>query len=274
MDKFNYEKTTWGAGDASLKISDPTAFRLKISLNFLDVLENKGKVLEIGCGEGQFIRAIKKYSSLLDCYGSDISQNAIDKAKNHNDGVRYFISQENRLPFEDNLFDAVLIYDVLEHVKNPEIILKEINRVLKKGGLFYAFVPCEGDYISFWFLLKKTGLGTDLTFKYAGHINYFSRKGLFSLLKKSNFEILQIRYSEHVFGQLLGVVSFYLMDKKSKREKNEQLNNEKYFNSFKQRSFGLFTVFKKMINSLIYVESLILRVLPSPNVHIQAKNNK
>jgi len=274
MNEFNYEKSTWGAGDASLKISDPTAFRLKMSLDFLDVLEKKGKVLEVGCGEGQFVRAIKKYDSSLDCYGSDVSQNAIDKAKNYNDGVKYFISEENILPFEDSLFDAVLIYDVLEHVKNPEIILKEISRVLKKDGLFYVFVPCEGDYTSFWFWLKKIGLGNKLTFKYAGHINYFSRKSLFSLVKNNNFEILQVRYSEHILGQLLGIVSFYLMDKKSKREKNKQLNNEKYFNSFKRSPFGLFAIFKKIINSLVYIESLILRVLPSSNVHIQAKNNK
>lgn len=274
MKEFNYEKSTWGAGEASLKISDPTAFRLKISLDFLDVLEKNNKVLELGCGEGQFIRSIKKHHSSLDCYGSDISQNAIDKAKNYNDGVKYFLNEEDILPFADDMFDAVLIYDVLEHVKNPASILKEVSRVLKKDGLFYMFVPCEGDYTSFWFWLRKIGVGTELTFKHAGHINYFSRKNLLTLLSGAKFQILKIRYSEHILGQLLGIISFYLMDKKSRHQTGEQLNNEKYFKSFNKKSCSLFTILKKIINSLVYIESLILRILPSPNVHIQAQNNK
>ena len=46
-----------------------------------------------------------------------------------------------RLPFRDGAFDAVLSLHVLEHVKNPFVCARELARVLKPGGMLYAFTP-------------------------------------------------------------------------------------------------------------------------------------
>lgn len=265
---FDYEKSIWGHGNASLRISSPTSFRLRQSLKSIAELKSGAKVLELGCGAGQFIREIKKIRPELDCYGCDISQHAIAIAKQANDGVSYGLSDENKSPYEDNFFDAVLIFDVLEHVANPDLILSEVNRVLKSGGVFYSFVPCEADVLSFWNLLHKLGLKRELTKMYAGHTNKFTRKGLISLVQSQGFTVKYIRYSEHVLGQLLGLAAFFSMDRFAKKNNLNQVNNEQYFYDLNQKGGGILKMIKNAVNSLVTAESIVFSRVPSPNVHL------
>lgn len=265
---FDYEKSIWGYGRASLSITSPTSFRLRQSLRALNGLPAGAKVLELGCGAGQFIRKIKAIRPELDCYGCDISEHAINIAKKSNDGVVYELSQEKRTPHADNFFDAVLIYDVLEHVVDPGAIIVEVHRILKSRGRFYAFVPCEGDWLSFWNLLRKLNIGTDLTKKYAGHINRFSRKELIAMVELIGFVHGQMRYSEHILGQLLGLFSFFSMDRFARRNKLEQVNNEQYFYNLDQKGGGLLRLVKNIVNGLVTLESFIFSRIPSSNIHL------
>lgn len=268
MSEFDYEKSIWGHGSASLSISAPTSFRLRQSLQSMAELTSGAKVLELGCGAGQFIREIKKIRPELDCYGCDISQTALAIAKQANDGVTYDLSTENRSVYADNFFDAVLIFDVLEHVANPNLILSEINRVLKSGGVFYSFVPCEADSLSFWNLLHKLGLKRELTKMYAGHINKFSRKSLISLVQSHGFAPKRIRYSEQMLGQLLGLAAFFSMDHFAKKNNLHQVNNEQYFYDLGQKGGGALKIIKNIVNSLVTLESITFCRVPSPNVHL------
>lgn len=265
---FDYEKSIWGHGNASLRLSSPTYFRLRQSLESLSQLKTGAKVLELGCGAGQFIREIKKIRPELDCYGCDISQHAIAIAKQVNDGVSYGLSDENKSPYADNFFDAVLIFDVLEHVANPGLILSEVNRVLKSGGVFYSFVPCEADLLSFWNLLHNLGLKRELTKMYAGHINKFSRRSLVNLVQSHGFALKRIRCSEHVLGQILGLAAFFSMDHFAKKNNLQQVNNEQYFYDLGKKGGGPLKIVKDAINSLVAAESIVFSRIPSPNVHL------
>ncbi|MBI5729462.1 MAG: class I SAM-dependent methyltransferase [Candidatus Magasanikbacteria bacterium] len=266
---FNYEQSLWGRGSATPLWSDPTSFRLRQALSALRLFPAGARVLEVGCGAGQFIRGIKKLRPELDCHGCDISVKAIDSAKGYADSVAYAISSEQFL-YENNFFDAVLIFDVLEHVENPAALLAEMSRVLKPGGIAYCFVPCEGDVLSLWHLLEKLHLKRDLTKKHAGHINYFSRQSLLALIS-SHFSVISLRYSEHLLGQIIGVVAFFLMDYAAKKRGLAQINNETYFRG---QSSGPFKLIKIIVNSLIYLESVIFSRVPSPNVHVTLCKNK
>ncbi len=287
---FNYEQSIWGRGTASLRWSDPTSFRLREALESIKSLKSikskvgetsprpllcEGevalpvKILEIGCGAGQFIRAIKKLRPELVCYGCDISNEAITKAKFANDGVDYSLCEAKKLPYADGSVDAVLVFDVLEHAEDPNALIAEIRRVLKPGGSLYCFVPCEGDSLSLWNWLRRLGVGGDLTKKYAGHINYFSRQSLLNLFNGEFWQILRIHYSEHFLGQLLGIAAFFLMDRAAKKRGTHQLNNETYFSSGKQGTAR--QLIKSIVNGLVYLESSLLKRLPSPNAHIAVK---
>lgn len=268
MGEFDYEKSIWGHGYASLKLSSPTSFRLRQSLQSIAELQSGAKVLEVGSGAGQFIRAIKTIRPELACFGCDISQHALALAKQANDGVTYDLSEEKKLPYADNSFDAVLIFDVLEHVLDPGSVLAEVNRVLKNGGLFYCFVPCEADPLSFWNLLHKLGLKAELTKMYAGHINKFTRRGLVNLVESYNFTTKRVRYSEQILGQLLGLAAFFSMDHFAKKNNLNQVNNEQYFYNLDQKGGGVLKIIKNIINSLVTSESIVFSRVPSPNVHL------
>ncbi|PIT88266.1 MAG: hypothetical protein COU29_03295 [Candidatus Magasanikbacteria bacterium CG10_big_fil_rev_8_21_14_0_10_36_32] len=263
---FNYEQSIWGRGTATLNVSDPSCFRLKQCLKSFLNLPANGRILEVGCGAGQFIGAIKKNMLQADCRGCDISQQAIEQAKQRNDGVIYeLMNNENSLPYDSDSFDGVAIFDVLEHAVNPENLLKEIYRILRPHGVFYMFVPCEGDNLSFWHWLDKLGLKNNLTKKFAGHINYFSRGDIVRLLQKNGFDISRCRYSEHIVGQKLGVFSFFMMNRAAKKQNGGQINNEEYFAKFNGSGVSLF---KKFVNAWINLESCLWQKIPSPNLHI------
>jgi ubiquinone/menaquinone biosynthesis C-methylase UbiE len=265
---FDYEQSIWGRGTARLRPSDPTSIRLRRALEAIARVPVGGKVLEFGCGAGQFIRAIKQYRPHLDCYGSDISATAIDIAKSANDGVFYSVAETEKTPYDSSTFDAVLIFDVLEHVDNPAAILAEVYRVLRPGGVVYAFVPCENDSTSVWHALEVLHLKKDLTRRFAGHIQYFTRRQLVLLFSDASFGIRGISYSEQLLGQLVGVAAFFAMARAAKRSGNKQINNEDYFG--KQQSTLRF-ILSWVVNSLIFLESALFRGIPSPNVHVVAE---
>lgn len=270
MTSFDYERSIWGKGTARKEITDATSIRFRNIIDLIKDLNIGSRVLEVGCGAGQFIRGVKKYRPELDCYGSDISEEAIKEGSGAKDGVKYFQQSEQSLPFEDGYFDAVLIMDVLEHTKYWKEILREAKRVLNNNGLLYIFVPCEGDRLSIWNFLRKIGVGADLTKKYAGHINYFKTAEVIDEVKKNSFEV-KTKFSEHLLGQLLGIGVFFAMNIKAGKN-DEQINNESYFlNGYRKTPISFI---KKFVNASVFIESSIFKNIPSPNLHIFAKRTK
>lgn len=99
-----------------------------------------GKVLDIGSGRGQFLCAMSKLG--FSAFGVEASPDYIaqSKALAAKEGVSISISEASaeRLPFGENSFDFVNAAEVSEHVGNPETMIKEIFRVLKRGGQAYV----------------------------------------------------------------------------------------------------------------------------------------
>lgn len=107
-------------------------------------------VLDLGCGEGRHV--ISAYvEAQVHSIGVDL---CLDDLKTTNEKFAPFAEPDNKaksfalscasaleLPFADNTFDKVICSEVLEHIPNYRGALREIERVLKPGGLFCASVP-------------------------------------------------------------------------------------------------------------------------------------
>ena len=100
----------------------------------------KGRMLDFGCGSGLFISEFEKRYPAIDGYGIDIAQETISFCKKR--GLRNVYKFSGRqIPFPAGTFDLVTVIDVLEHIKDDSMTLREINRVLKRGGLAIILVP-------------------------------------------------------------------------------------------------------------------------------------
>lgn len=96
--------------------------------------------LDIGCGVG-FACEMLKHENFIP-HGIDISEQAITLAKKKLPEFSFDIASiDNKLPYKNETFDRVICLGVLEHIKEPETIISETHRVLKKNGKALFLVP-------------------------------------------------------------------------------------------------------------------------------------
>lgn len=100
-------------------------------------LKANDRLLDIGCGRGEFLRGF------IDCgvegYGVDQSRAAAAYCPNAE--LRIADLENQDIPYDDNFFDVVYSKSVIEHFHYPERLVREMYRVLKPGGLALTLCP-------------------------------------------------------------------------------------------------------------------------------------
>ncbi|PWN33666.1 S-adenosyl-L-methionine-dependent methyltransferase, partial [Meira miltonrushii] len=96
------------------------------------------KILDIGCGGGLVTEEIAKHTKAK-VIGIDLSKQSIAKARQHSpfplNRLAYVIGSAYELPFADGSIDAIVCSDVFEHLHDVPLAMREIHRVLHKGGM-------------------------------------------------------------------------------------------------------------------------------------------
>lgn len=101
-------------------------------------LPENAQVLEVGCGLGFFGESITRD---FDYHAIDISEEAIQFAKEQLGLQNVAIGDAYQLEYPDNQFDAVVSFDVVEHLNTPKKFTDEAFRVLKPGGIVLISTP-------------------------------------------------------------------------------------------------------------------------------------
>ncbi len=261
---FDYEAKLWGGHKVDLSPSYLGALRLRYCLE--DLVDVRGKVLEIGCGAGGMVKALKTYRPDLEVYGCDISLQAIKASQQSPGGVHFKVADAYNLPYGSSSLSAVVMFDVLEHLDNPERCIAEVWRVLEGGGLFHFYVPCEGEIHSLHGLLAR--LGWRAKEEYGGHIQNFRTKDVISILNKQRFHIRRHRWSAHLINQTIDVAYFIGL---SMRGKNTSMSVEGYLEVAKPSlvTIGI-NVLKSVVAVASYYESRLFRWLPGGGGHFSA----
>ncbi|MFZ0890057.1 MAG: class I SAM-dependent methyltransferase [Candidatus Binataceae bacterium] len=96
-----------------------------------------GRLLDVGCGDGQLLRALG--GSGWQAEGIDFDPAAVERARSQGLAVR--VGMLPQLDCPNGSFDAVVMDHVIEHVHDPLEVLREVRRVLRRGGRLIATTP-------------------------------------------------------------------------------------------------------------------------------------
>jgi len=108
-----------------------------------DLPQKQLKILDYGCGNGEFIGRIKNKNWTK--HGIEVDSERLSKAKSDYKDVQFKQMKVGaKLPYKDNYFDVVTLFHVLEHVDSEKKAISEVTRVLKPGGTLYLASPHEG----------------------------------------------------------------------------------------------------------------------------------
>ena len=159
--------------------------------------------IDIGCGTCGLYNVFANYES--EVVGIDVFRDSLKVGKtrisNGGFGVNLVVASAEHLPFIDNLFDVVLLSDVIEHTERPSNCVEEISHVLDNCGLLYASAPNYCPYRIFYMILiiklpfisllppyigkmieQKTGRGDE-------EIKMFTMWGIVELFRNHGFHV-------------------------------------------------------------------------------------
>lgn len=172
-------------------------------------IDKKSKIIDIGSGTGNIPRYLKKFGYSNICSG-DIHLNGLLYAKNYGIDLCYQFDLL-KMPFMDD-FDTVCMFDVLEHIREDEVVIENVYKALRKNGTFVLTVPAH-----MWLWSRDDQI--------AGHKLRYTKKNLESKLKANGFEIIVSEYFFIFIVPLLILRSWIRADKEKKVDISEFENN-------------------------------------------------
>lgn len=141
------------------------------------LLKSNIKVLDVGCGSGNFLQALPEDVNKI---GVDIDKNSIDIAQEHNKDIKFICSDFESLDFDDDI-DLITMYHVLEHLSSPKKVLERLNTLSNDNTKLMIEVP-----------IIENGLTNDINgFFSVQHLTHFSRSSFKNILISSGWEILE-----------------------------------------------------------------------------------
>ena len=144
-------------------------------------------VLEVGCGEGELAQPILQATRADSYLGTDLSSRIVEEARSRNPGLTFEVQNAEQLPYGDKSFDLVVACEVLEHVENPEAVLRELDRLSAKWIL--VSVPRE----PLWRVLNmaRGAYWSDLG-NTPGHIQHWGKRSFIRLVS-SHLNVIEVR---------------------------------------------------------------------------------
>ena len=163
---------------------EPPSFALRSGF-LLQEVRPGDRVLDIGCGTGEFTAALARAGARP--IGVEVAQAAVERAAARHQGIDFrLVPIDGPLPFEDNSFELVWAGEVIEHVADTGGWLSEVRRVLVPGGRLLVSTPSHGRV--------RVALGGVERFSepLGDHLHLYTRRSLETLLREFGFTEVQV----------------------------------------------------------------------------------
>jgi SAM-dependent methyltransferase len=211
-------------------------------LRYLDKCDKNSAIIDIGCGEGSGLM-LAKHLGFSNLTGLEVSiEQLISTKKKLGNGVNYiYAGTDIKYPVKNNSVDIVLSLSVIEHTINQETFVKEIQRIVKPGGIVIISSDCYN-----WRILQKLGkfksnqpidcAPSPFTLK-----RYFDRYGL-EILHCEGFPHPRIKY--RFLRLLIRPFDYFLFSKinESCDERNEFNDAFNHINTSISKTNWLFSI--------------------------------
>lgn len=163
-------------------------YKLSVKITERQILENlqlnkktKLKILDIGCGSGRFLTSIS--NDRFDKYGIEINPEGYKICIGKK--LKVYNQELKDINFEDNVFDIITLWHVIEHLDKPKEIMVSMQRILKKDGIIVISTP-NTDSLGF-----KYGRNMWFHLDAPRHLILYNRKSLEYLLNRTGFKVIQ-----------------------------------------------------------------------------------
>lgn len=169
-------------GAENLSVPEFIQKRLEEIIDGFSAYRRENRFLDIGFGAGTLMQAARACGWNVE--GLEVSRSAVEHARSL--GFKVFCGELDAAKYPDGYFDVVTASEVLEHLLNPLPLLREIARILRPGGLFWATTP-HGRGVSLRLLGTKWSVVCP-----PEHLHLFSLGGMKRMLLASGFSRVRV----------------------------------------------------------------------------------
>jgi SAM-dependent methyltransferase len=173
------------------------------------VVGRAGRLLDMGCGLGFFLQAMAPYAN-WEAYGCEISPAAVRYAHDTLGLSHVICSRLEEVDLPPNAFDIITLWDVLEHLLQPDPVLRRCHTLLKKGGLCFIRTPNVGIQLPRARLKKLLrGMQPGVAYLQArDHPHHYSLSSIRILLERNGFSHVEFLHLHPIQGMSLSKCGF------------------------------------------------------------------
>lgn len=177
-----YEKTYF---DKSLAAYDSMrGYRIKrFGMERIALIQKyvkQGKLLDVGCGVGWFLEAAKTEG--FEIFGQEISKE-LGEYTSELLGIKVFSEELTDI---NEKFDVITMFDLIEHVMDPKLLVEQSKKLLNPGGIIVAFTP-NYDSLGIQFLKENSSLVCP-----PAHLTYFTKESVQKLASDTGLELVHL----------------------------------------------------------------------------------
>ncbi len=168
------------------------------------IANKSGRILDVGCGLGYFVKKVSAYPN-WQSFGYEISKPAVEYAKSELGLKNVFCGKVEEADFPKKYFDIIALWDVIEHIPDPNHILLYLSSILKDDGFIFMHTPNIKVQLPKAKIKKMIkGMKTGVHYLEAkDHINNYSVKTIKKILSNNGFskaEFIHIHPIQSVAG--------------------------------------------------------------------------